>query len=154
MNPCRTTAILILLTSCAFGDGGAILTQGAAGPWRVTLFVPATPLYAGKVDVSVLLQQSQSGEPVLDANVTLHLPDRVVKLSRDSAVNRILYAGVVSFHAGSFPVTISICRGNMKGHLSANIVVQSVRPPITGYLLCFAVVPVTVLVYAILRLRQ
>ncbi len=44
--------------SAVFGDGGAVRFSGQQGDWRITVFTSPTPLRAGPVDVSVLVQDA------------------------------------------------------------------------------------------------
>jgi hypothetical protein len=62
---------LLTTAASAFADGGAVLSQTTAGPYRVTLFGSPSPLRAGPSDLSVMLQDSKTGEPVLDRPVTI-----------------------------------------------------------------------------------
>ena len=70
MNKVR--AILGLLLSSSFillsstslrADGGAVRLSERAGGYRVTVFTDPTPLRAGPVDVSVFVQDADTGEP-------------------------------------------------------------------------------------------
>jgi hypothetical protein len=44
-------------------DGGAMRLSERAGGYRVTVFTDPTPLRAGPVDVSVFVQDADTGEP-------------------------------------------------------------------------------------------
>jgi hypothetical protein len=60
-------------TTLAFADAGAVRLRETSGPFIVTVFTePAVPR-AGPLDVSVLLQRSDSGCVVLHASVELFL---------------------------------------------------------------------------------
>jgi hypothetical protein len=62
---------LLAAIPSAFADGGAVLSQATAGSYRITLFGSPSPLRAGPVDLSVMLQDAKTGEPVLDRPVTI-----------------------------------------------------------------------------------
>src|SRR5436190_18787491 len=62
-------AALFLLPAVATADGGDIRLSEQQGNYRITVFSAPTPLRAGPVDVSVLVQEAASGEPVPDAEV-------------------------------------------------------------------------------------
>ncbi len=75
---CVTTARLLsglllfgLSLSNARADGGVIRLREAKGPFLVTIFAPAEPVQDGPCDVSVLVQQRESGDAILDAAVEL-----------------------------------------------------------------------------------
>ncbi|MEO6054309.1 MAG: hypothetical protein ABIP97_09875 [Chthoniobacterales bacterium] len=77
----RLLLILSLgLCGHAFADGGIVQLQRDIPPYRLTLFSEPSPLRAGPADLSVLVQKN--GDPVLNAEVTLHLTPE------ESAANR------------------------------------------------------------------
>src|SRR5262249_58128830 len=58
-------------SSLARADGGAVrLCERAAG-YQITVFTSPTPLRAGPVDVSVLVQDAATGECMPEARVTV-----------------------------------------------------------------------------------
>lgn len=60
-----TTCLVALAASSALrADGGAVRASGRLGPYSVTVFTSPSPLRAGPVDVSVLVQEAESGAPV------------------------------------------------------------------------------------------
>lgn len=71
----------------------------AAGPFTVTVFTAPEPLAAGPADVSVLVQDRASGEPVLDAQVEIRLRAPGAEALRSYAAapgsNRLLKAAGV-----------------------------------------------------------
>jgi len=140
-----------------------------AGPFVITLFAePPTPR-AGQVDLSVLIQDPKSGEPVLDAAVTLAIaPIRVhqlgqpawyppscavaapadlgrVPLLHSGSANRLLYGAVVEIPAaGTWHVRAEIQRGNQHGIAEGSLDVANPLPPVANYwpLFLFPVVAV------------
>ena len=64
--------LLFGLSVCnARADGGVIRLRQAKGPFLVTVFTAAEPVQEGLCDVSVLVQQRDSGDAMLDATVEL-----------------------------------------------------------------------------------
>ena len=57
----------------AYADGGSMLLSRRMGGYQVTVFTAPTPFRAGPVDISVLVQDSLTGEPVPDAQVTIRM---------------------------------------------------------------------------------
>src|SRR5215471_6917917 len=66
-------AISLCLAANAFGDGGSVQIHSVSGPFEITLFAEPPLPRAGQIDFSVLIQDAKSGEPVMDAAVTLAL---------------------------------------------------------------------------------
>ena len=50
--------------SCALGDGGTLRFSGRRGDYLVTVFTSPAPLCAGQADLSVLVQDAQTGRPI------------------------------------------------------------------------------------------
>ncbi len=73
-------AWLLLETWCtlAGADGGSIRLSETKSGYRITVFTAPTPFRAGPVDISVLVQDSLTGEPMTGARVTI----RMSKLSQ------------------------------------------------------------------------
>lgn len=60
----------------ARGDGGAVRLVERQGRYEVAVFTAPTPFRAGPVDLSVLVQDVATGEPVRDARVAVTLSPR------------------------------------------------------------------------------
>jgi hypothetical protein len=52
-------------------DGGAVRLSEERGKYRITVFTAPTPLRAGPVDISVLVQEAATGEPASGVRVTI-----------------------------------------------------------------------------------
>jgi hypothetical protein len=57
----------------AKGDGGAVRVSREQSGYRITVFSSPSPLRAGPVDISVLVQDARKGEPLLQARVTIRM---------------------------------------------------------------------------------
>jgi hypothetical protein len=68
-------AWLLLETWCtlACADGGSIRLSETKCGYRITVFTAPTPFRAGPVDISVLVQDSLTGEPTAGARVTVRM---------------------------------------------------------------------------------
>jgi hypothetical protein len=97
-------SILIVLVSfsSARGDGGVLRLSRRCGPVQVSVFTAPTPLRAGPVDVSVLVQQAESGQVLLGPAVTvravcLEEPGHEVSepATAGHATNKLLQAAVL-----------------------------------------------------------
>ncbi len=63
----------VLWTKGALADGGTVQFTKAAGPFVVTVFATPSPLRAGPVDISLMIQQSNNQQPLLDCDVEIEL---------------------------------------------------------------------------------
>jgi hypothetical protein len=59
-------------SSPALGDGGTLRFSGRRGDRVVTVFTTPTPLSAGPIDLSVLVQDRQTGRPITDLSIEVH----------------------------------------------------------------------------------
>jgi hypothetical protein len=87
-------------SSFLMADGGAVRLRERAGNYQVAVFTSPTPFRAGPVDVSVLVQDAATGEPVPQARVTVRLTERAsgrvleYPATSEAAVNKLLRAAV------------------------------------------------------------
>ena len=109
--------LVILAQATALADGGAVQLRKEVGDLVVTVFTSPSPLSVGPVDISVLLQQRNGLEPVLDANVFVFLRDMASDAefqahpTREQASNKLLYAAPVIFSKqGKWEITIAVGR--------------------------------------------
>ena len=56
----------------AFGDGGTLRFSGRRGDRLVTVFTAPAPLCAGLIDLSVLVQDAETGRPITDLPTEVH----------------------------------------------------------------------------------
>jgi len=102
----RSTICLLLVSffilppsSFLWADGGTVRLSEQKGSYRITIFTAPTPLRAGPVDISVLVQEASTGELASDMQVaikvarcgcpavTLHYP-----ATKEVATNKLYYA--------------------------------------------------------------
>lgn len=72
MQPLRflgAFAVALMWCNFARGDGGALRLSQRSGDSRVSVFTAPTPLRAGKVDVSVFLQDAETSRPITDVEI-------------------------------------------------------------------------------------
>ena len=68
LSPCH----LVTLSPCqARADGGTVRLSEQKGNYRITVFTAPTPLRAGPVDISVLVQEAATGELASEVQVTI-----------------------------------------------------------------------------------
>ena len=168
-------AISLCLMGNAFGDGGSVQLHSVSGPFEITLFAEPPLPRAGQIDFSVLIQDAKSGQPVLDATVTLAVtPVNVhqnaqpawyppscavsppanlaeVPLLHSGASNRLLYGALVQIPAaGVWHVRTEVRRGNERAYVEGSVDVADPFPPIADYWPLF-LFPVTAIGLYVLR---
>jgi hypothetical protein len=130
---------LALAAMSASGDDGVVRLQAVQGPFLITIFTASELLQDSPVDVSVMVQERDSSDPILDANVNLtFVPPGVspmepteqtcngsspaemasqpgpftVAATHRQASNKLLYAAAVKLAvAGDWRWQISVTRG-------------------------------------------
>lgn len=88
-------AVAVTAAAPCFADGGRVVLYGPAGPFLVTVFSAPSPLRAGRVELSVLVQDLDTQAPRLDAEVEIALvrPGEELRegATHAEAANRWLY---------------------------------------------------------------
>jgi hypothetical protein len=176
----RYFCLILLVTSAvgmAFADGGSVQLRGTAGRFQVTLFAEPPTVRAGQVDLSALIQDNGTAQPVLDATVTLQLrPVQVQKsgppawsppscaveppkelnrvpLLHSGAANRLLYGAQVQIPAaGTWHIRADINQGTDQATLEGDIGVAPALPPAASYW-PFFFLPIAVIGIYVVRTR-
>src|SRR5260370_9486936 len=142
----------------SLADGGLVQLHSVSGPFDITLFAEPPLARAGRIDFSVLIQDSKTGQPVLDAAVTLALtPVQVhqneqpawyppscavappadlarVPLLHSGATNRLLYGALVEVPAaGVWHARTEVQRGDQRGVIEGTVDIAPPFPPIANY---------------------
>jgi len=111
--------LLILAQAPAWADGGRVQLRQETGDLIITVFTSPTPLSVGPVDLSLLLQNRNGLEPVLDASVSLvlvHADSNIefqARPSREQARNKLLYAAPVIFsRPGKWRMSVTVRRND------------------------------------------
>lgn len=129
----RTLLAVIGLSTCwlspgikpsvAKADGGVVRYSERQRDRLITVFTDPTPLRTGAVDVSVLLQDAESGKPLLDVPVVVraecldHAPQRTsARATTEAATNKLLRAAPLNF--------------TLPGRWHLEIDVEGIGPPI------------------------
>jgi hypothetical protein len=104
--------VLLLLGLSAptvHADGGAILARESQGPFVVTIFTTPSPARGSTVDVSVLAQDRDSSDAILDATVDLILsPPPSPALKPDDPICGAMGEAFVGRMSGEEPKSISV----------------------------------------------
>ena len=148
--------LLMLARAIAFADGGAAELRKEAGTFVITVFTSPAPLSSGPVDVSLLLQNRNGLEPVLDADVSLLLrapgsnQGFRVRPTRGQAQNKLLYAAPVTFaEAGKWQLAIAISRNGERTDTTGILDVAPAPKMASSYWGFIAFPPLMIAAYAV-----
>ena len=179
----RMTFILgyLLLASAriAWADAGTIQFQGDAGTFHVTVFTQPPILHAGLIDITLLLQERTSLNPLLDAKVrfdlaaqdstttqaglwmppacamnkTGDLSDIPAKLGHGE--NRLLYGNVVQIpNSGHWQLRARIQRGGESAEIETLLNVEPAPLPPLAYWHLFLLLPVGILGFVLHQMAR
>jgi hypothetical protein len=109
----RTIVLLFAATGLLLADGGIVLLHQEVSPYVVTVFASPNPPRAGMVDMSVLVQTSDTQDPVLDTDVRITLTNGISKVhaqaTHEQAQNKMLYASSLPLdQPGDWRYTVTI----------------------------------------------
>jgi hypothetical protein len=141
-------SLILLPTPAARADGGSVLLHQQSGEFIITVF-------SAPSDISVMIQDRASLQPILDAAVSIHFtraaaPESLVRLTRQQAQNKLLYAAPVALpEPGTWSFTVDVKRGSSHAVASGALIVAP--PAMTlasnwGYL---ALPPIFIAIFAI-----
>jgi hypothetical protein len=94
------TGVVHLAGAVAWADGGTVVLAERVGDYQITVLGSPAPLHVGAADLSVLVQDAATGQPVDGLSVTLclvpegGLPADGLRLeaTRAAATNKLFYA--------------------------------------------------------------
>jgi hypothetical protein len=145
--PVRSRFVRLLLSICAsfslplpaMADGGAVRLFERVGNYQIAVFTAPTPLRAGPVDISVLVQNAGNHESISGAQVTIKAtqqdkPDVTVShlATTDAATNKLFQAAILDLSAaGRWELEVSV--DGPLGTAQAHTVVE-VAEPLPPYL--------------------
>jgi hypothetical protein len=147
-------ALLLCAAPVLLGDGGAVLAHRTTGPFTITVFASPVPLRTGTADVSVLVQESDTPQPVLDAMVSLQFQSGesviAVHATREQAQNKLFYASAVNLETpGEWQYSINVSRGSASASLSGTVTIAPAPPVLAAYWSYLALPPVFILIFAL-----
>lgn len=121
--PLAALAYGYLAPSAIDMDGDVMRMQQTSGPFRISVFTEPDPLASGPCDVSVLVQDRDTGEPILDAPVSLAIthtksaddPPVLIPATSEASSLKLLEAGTVNLpHAGAWNLRVMVRRGSIE----------------------------------------
>lgn len=149
--------LLIMLATVVHADSGVVRASEIDGPWRLTVFSEPTPLRAGRVDLSVLVQGAEDDEPILDAVISLlleHADEEVdsllIEATREAATNRLLYSAEFELpEPGPWLVHASAMRGDDVARIAFGLDAGEPLPPILDLWVWLALPAIAIVLVAI-----
>jgi hypothetical protein len=108
---------LAAATDCR-ADGGAVRAIRTSGPFQIAAFTAPNPLTAGTVDISALVQDAVTMEPVPEVEITITVKPRggqaaalQQQATADAATNKLFRACLVELEAGEYDAVV-MCRSS------------------------------------------
>jgi hypothetical protein len=110
------SSLILCPSSFLWADGGTVRLAEQNGNYRLTVFTSPTPVRSGPVDVSVLVQEAETGELASGVHVTIQAEPRDsggVAIDRlattEAATNKLYYAAAIDLpEPGWYSVEVSI----------------------------------------------
>ena len=155
MRPAIVALLLAFFAAAQLSwcDGGALILHQRTGAMSVSLFASPAPARAGMTDFSVLLQDAETQDVLLDGTIKLQLTKAGMSpieadATTGQATNKLLYAAAVDVpSAGAWTITVR-CRVHGKEEsASGTLAVLAPEPPLVSYWPYFAVVPVAIFLF-------
>jgi hypothetical protein len=147
---------MILAQATALADGGTVQLRAEVGELVITVFTSPSPLTVGPTDISLLLQNHDSLEPVLNADVTLllrsvaSLAEIDARPSRSRAQNKLLYAAPVTLpESGKWNLTLVILRNGRRTEATGTIHAAPASATAASYSSLLVLPPLMILLFAI-----
>ncbi len=127
--------LLFLFPSLAWADGGAIRLSERQGNYRLTVLTAPTPLRAGPVDVSVLVQDAATGEPVSNVQVMIRAiwrgsPALAIEqaATTEAATNKLYRAALLDLpEPGWYTLEVSVA-GAARGEARVHLELEAAEP--------------------------
>jgi hypothetical protein len=122
--------------SSARGDGGAVRLRERSGNYLITIFTSPTPMRAGPVDISVLVQDAETGEWTPPSRVTVRIAafngeySLEFPATAEAATNKLFRAAIFQLPApGRWSVDVVIDGPRGPGQVGFEVVAADPLPP-------------------------
>ena len=146
---------LLALPMIAHGDGGRVQLQQKADSLLITVFAAPAPLRAGPVDISVLIQNCENDQPVLNAQVQIILRSENgmtarAEATRAEAKNKLLYATLVNLReSGRWQIEVAVKQEAKETRVAGTLVVAPALPFLLGYWRWLALPPFAIALFVL-----
>jgi hypothetical protein len=122
--------------SLSMADGGAVRLLERKGAYQIAVFTAPTPLCAGPVDVSVLVQNADTQEPISEVEIAIKATPRGehgATISHpatiEAATNKLFHAAIFDLpEAGWWKLEVSII--GPLGATRASVDLEVAEPPL------------------------
>jgi hypothetical protein len=128
---------LVVGKSSALADGGTVrFSEKREGRW-ITVFTAPTPLRAGPVDISVLVQDADSGRPLRDVPIVVSAqPIRnpsartSIPATTEAATNKFLHSAPLEFsEPGWWHIEVVVRGSSSEPAIGFDVEVAEALPP-------------------------
>jgi hypothetical protein len=152
---------VLFAAAIARGDGGALIAEGPAGPFEISVLASPAPLRAGTSEWSVLVRRASDGKVALDASVEIVLTIDAAesahsdsakprRASRSLSANRLLHTAYLELPVhGSLDAEVRVLEGQQVGRLSFEVAVAPARSPLEQQWRSFALPPMALALFTI-----
>jgi hypothetical protein len=150
-----TLALFLIPVREARGDGGVIQMTKTADPFVITVYTASSPLRAGSTDVSVLIQNRENAEAVLNAQVWIQLRNEkglqvTAQATHAAAQNKLLYAATVNIpEAGQWNMEVTVQQGEQTASISDIIPVAPSRSLLLSHWQNLALPPLIIFLFVL-----
>jgi hypothetical protein len=147
------TAYIFMLTGIVRADGGKVMWQRTAGPFRVTAFTTQSPLRKGPTDISFLVESTAKSRAIVDAQVFITLENESgttvrAEATHTQARNKLLYCSLISLpEAGHWKMKIIVSQGGKGVELVDHLLVEKAQPMLLAYWKLVAFPPVIMILF-------
>ena len=169
MRRLLTIALLLAASSPLRADGGITLGQIDRDGLRVTVFAAPVPVRAGPLDVTLLVQEIPSNQPVTDAVISCSVqkvgppspipvrlpawcstiaPGARIPATAAHSRNKLLSGAYLPLtEPGRWELNIQVTRGPAGFSASLPLDVAAPQPPLSTWWPLIALVPAAILLY-------
>jgi hypothetical protein len=128
---------IILFPSMAAADGGALRMSEQKDGYRISAFTTPTPVRAGPVDISVLVQEVATGEPASGVEVSIkaqkhdgHCSEICHPATTQAATNKLYFAATFDLpEPGWYSVDVSLIGAKGETHAGFDLEAAEPLPP-------------------------
>lgn len=121
----------------AWGDGGTLRDWQRRGRWEIAVFTDPTPFVTGTVDISVLVLDADTGDPVPGARVTVEVVPREHSgvtasylATPEAATNKLFSAAVFDLpDPGRYEMSVNVERDAERARLQFDLDVANPSTP-------------------------
>jgi hypothetical protein len=138
--------------SLVMADGGAVRLSERKGEYQITVFTAPTPMRAGPVDISVLVQKADTQAPISEVGVTVKATRRgkrgmsiIRPATIEAATNKLFHAAIFELpEAGWWDLEASISGplGETQAHFDVEAADRLPRYRAMWPWICWPVLPI------------